>query len=43
MRAVSEIGGHLAPIVAQQSIREMIRTERTPRQVIDNAVWSERA
>ncbi len=29
----------LAPILAQQSIREMTRTERTPEQVMDAATW----
>ena len=28
-----------APIFAQQSIREMERTGRTPQQVMDDAVW----
>jgi len=29
----------LAPIFAQQSIREMTRTERTPEEVLDDATW----
>jgi hypothetical protein len=29
----------IAPIFAQQSIREMARTGRTPQQVMDDAVW----
>ena len=29
----------MAPIFAQQSIREMTRTERTPEQVMDDATW----
>ncbi len=29
----------LAPIFAQQSIREMMRTGRTPQQVLDEAMW----
>jgi len=29
----------MAPIFAQQSIREMARTERTPDQVMDDATW----
>jgi hypothetical protein len=29
----------IAPIFAQQSIREMVRTERTPEQVMDDATW----
>lgn len=31
--------GKIAPIFAQQSIREMERTERTPQQVMDDATW----
>ncbi len=31
--------GSIAPIFAQQSIREMTRTERTPQQVMDDATW----
>jgi len=37
VRAVRGTG--LAPVLAQQSIREMTRTGRTPRQVIDDATW----
>jgi tagaturonate epimerase len=32
-------GSSMAPIVAQQSIRENTRTGRTPQQVMDDAVW----
>ena len=39
LRAVREAGGHIAPIPAQQSIREMARTGRTPQQVLDDAMW----
>jgi tagaturonate epimerase len=39
VRAVRAAGGDLAPIFAQQSIREMERTGRTPRQVMDDATW----
>ena len=39
VRAVRAAGGRIAPIFAQQSIREMTRTERTPQQVIDDALW----
>ena len=39
VRAVQSIGGSLAPIFAQQSIREMTRTRRTPQQVMDDATW----
>lgn len=31
--------GSMAPIFAQQSIREMTRTQRTPDQVMDSATW----
>lgn len=33
-------GSHLKPILAQQSIRELERTKRTPEEVIDAAVWA---
>ncbi len=39
VRAVRAVGGGLAPIFAQQSIREMTRTGRTPRQVLDDATF----
>jgi hypothetical protein len=39
VRAVRAAGGNLAPIFAQQSIREMERTGRTPQQVMDDATW----
>ena len=39
VRAIRSAGGKIAPIFAQQSIREMTRTGRTPQQVIDDAVW----
>ena len=39
VRAVRSVGGGLAPIFAQQSIREMTRTNRTPQQVMDDAMW----
>lgn len=39
VRAVRSCEGHIAPIFAQQSIREMARTDRTPQQVMDDAVW----
>jgi len=38
VRAVRAVGG-IAPIFAQQSIREMARTARTPQQVMDDALW----
>jgi hypothetical protein len=37
IRAVRGTG--VAPIFAQQSIREMARTQRTPQQVMDDATW----
>ncbi len=37
VRAVRK--GRMAPMFAQQSIREMTRTQRTPDQVMDTATW----
>lgn len=39
VRALRAAGGAIAPIFAQQSIREMTRANRTPQQVIDAATW----
>ena len=39
VRAVRKFTGRLAPIFAQQSTREMIRTHRDPNQVMDDAMW----
>ncbi len=39
LRALREAGGHIAPIPAQQSIREMTRTGRNPQQVFEDAMW----
>jgi hypothetical protein len=39
VRAVRAVQGGIAPIFAQQSIREMTRTGRTPQQVMDEATW----
>jgi hypothetical protein len=39
VRAVRGFEGWIMPIFAQQSIREMARTERTPQQVMDDATW----
>jgi hypothetical protein len=39
VRAVREAQGRIAPIFAQQSIREMTRTCRNPQQVMDDATW----
>ena len=39
VRALREAGAGVAPIFAQQSIREMERTRRTPGQVLTDACW----
>lgn len=39
IRALRATGAGLAPIFAQQSIREMERTGRTPAQVLTDAAW----
>ncbi len=39
IRAVRAVGGKISPIFAQQSIREMARTGRSPQQVLDDATW----
>lgn len=39
VRAMRATGGKIAPIFAQQSVREMSRTGRTPQQVMDDATW----
>jgi hypothetical protein len=39
VRATRAVGGKVEPIFAQQSIREMARTRRTPQQVMDDATW----
>jgi hypothetical protein len=39
VRAIRKTGGKIAPIFAQQSMREMTRTGRTPQQVMDEATW----
>lgn len=39
VRAMRGAQGQIAPIFAQQSIREMTRTGRTPQQVMDDATW----
>jgi hypothetical protein len=38
-RALRAVGGKVAPVFAQQSIREMTRTGRTPIEVMDDATW----
>jgi len=37
--ALTAVGSGIKPIFAQQSIREMGRTNRTPRNVLDDATW----
>jgi len=37
--ALRAVGGHIKPVFAQQSIREMGRTHRTPHNVLDDATW----
>ncbi|MBN2086056.1 MAG: hypothetical protein JW748_12625 [Anaerolineales bacterium] len=39
VRAMRAAGGSIGPIFAQQSMREMVRTGRTPQQVMDDATW----
>ena len=39
VRAMRAAGGSIGPIFAQQSMREMMRTGRTPQQVMDDATW----
>ena len=39
LRAVRESNCQIVPFPAQQSIREMNRTDRTPQQVMDDAMW----
>lgn len=39
VRAVRSVGGKIAPVFIQQSIREMTRTNRSPQQVADDATW----
>ncbi len=36
---VTELDNELAPVLAQQSVRENDRIGRTPQQVLDNAMW----
>lgn len=40
IRAMQSVGGDLAPIFAQQSIREMERTGRSAQNVLDDAMWA---
>jgi hypothetical protein len=39
VRALNAVGGAINPVFAQQSIREMGRCGRTPRNVLDDATW----
>ncbi|MEM7738840.1 MAG: tagaturonate epimerase family protein [Deinococcota bacterium] len=39
LQATLETGNSISPIFAQQSIREMTRTKRTPRDVMNDATW----
>lgn len=39
IHAIKKVDGKIAPIFAQQSIRENTRTRRTPQEVIDDATW----
>lgn len=39
IRALRATGGAIAPVLAQQSVRENSRTGRTPGQVLDDAMW----
>src|SRR5262249_29273027 len=39
IQALRQLRGNVAPVFAQQSIREMERTGRSPQQVIDEATW----
>jgi tagaturonate epimerase len=39
VRALKAVGADVKPVFAQQSIREMGRCHRTPRNVLDDATW----
>lgn len=39
VRAIRETQGRVGPIFAQQSMREMLRSRRSPAQVMDDATW----
>ena len=39
VRALRAVGAPIRPVFAQQSIREMGRTRRTPQDVLDDATW----
>lgn len=39
VRALNAVGAPISPVFAQQSIREMGRCHRTPRNVLDDSTW----
>jgi hypothetical protein len=39
VRALRAAGGAITPVFAQQSIREMTRTGRSPQAIVDDATW----
>jgi len=39
VRALKSVGAEINPVFAQQSVREMGRCRRTPRNVLDDATW----
>jgi hypothetical protein len=39
VRALRAAGGSITPVFAQQSIREMTRTGRSPQAIVDDATW----
>ena len=39
VRALNAVGAPISPVFAQQSIREMGRCHRTPRDVLDDSTW----
>jgi hypothetical protein len=39
IQALRDVGGGLRPVLAQQSIREMQRSGRSPQDVVDDAAW----
>lgn len=40
IKALRHVAGNIAPVFAQQSIRENARTHRTPKDVLNAAVWA---
>ncbi|MGE5071810.1 MAG: tagaturonate epimerase family protein [Anaerolineae bacterium] len=40
IHALRAVKGNIAPIFAQQSMREMARTRRSPQEVMDDATWA---